>query len=102
LYSIAAAAVQALSHRTLVMLMGDDPAKRQTEVISAAEPHVAFAYLKHLWHSDKKVIWFAFSRLIPILDKIWLCSLLILLRTQEYRHGIILVLLCFHCFLLQV
>jgi len=47
--------VQALSHRTLVMLMGADPAKSQVELVSAAEPHVAFAYLKHLWHSDKKV-----------------------------------------------
>ena len=47
--------LQALSERTLVMLMGADPARSQTEVISAAEPHVAFAYLKHLWHSDKKV-----------------------------------------------
>jgi len=37
------------------MLMGDDAGKSQSEVISAAEPHVAFAYLKHLWHSDKKV-----------------------------------------------
>ena len=48
--------MQALSHRTLVTLMRADPAKSQPEVISAAEPHVAFAYLKHLWHSDKKVI----------------------------------------------
>ena len=40
------------------MLMEADPAKSQTEVISAAEPHVAFAYLKHLWHSDKKVFVF--------------------------------------------
>jgi len=47
--------LQALSHRTLVMLMGADPAKSQMELISAAEPHVAVAYLKHLWHSDKKV-----------------------------------------------
>jgi len=47
--------LQALSHRTLVMLMGADPAKSQMELISAAEPHVAFAYLKHLWHSDQKV-----------------------------------------------
>jgi len=52
--------VQALSQRTLVMLMGDDPAKNQSEVISAAEPHVTFAYLKHLWHSDKKV-WLHFA-----------------------------------------
>jgi len=37
------------------MLMGADPAKSPMEIISAAEPHVAFAYMKHLWHSDKKV-----------------------------------------------
>jgi len=53
--------MQVLSHRTLVMLMGADPSKSQTELISAAEPHVAFAYLKHLWHSDKKVIIFALN-----------------------------------------
>jgi len=67
--------LQALSHRTLVMLMGDDdPAKSQTEVISAAEPHVAFAYLKHLWHSDKKVIGFALSRFILIFSQSYCCT----------------------------
>jgi len=47
------------------MLMGADPTKSQTEVISAAEPRVAFAYLKHLWHSDKKVILFDLRRRKP-------------------------------------
>jgi len=55
--------LQALSHRTLVMLMGADPAKSQAELISAAEPHVAFAYLKHLWHSDRKVTGISLNKL---------------------------------------
>jgi len=57
--------IKALSQRTLVMLMGVDPAKSSTEVISNVEPHVAFAYMKHLWNSDKKVS-FVFELLVVL------------------------------------
>jgi len=54
--------------------MEADPAKSQTEVISATEPHVAFAYLKHLWHSDNKVATFRFCWRKLLIGKLSICN----------------------------
>lgn len=37
------------------MLMGVDTDKSYADVIPNIEPHVAFAYMKYLWNTDKKV-----------------------------------------------
>ena len=47
--------MQALSHKTLVMLLGIDPSKNPDQPIPATFPEVAFAYIKHMWKSDQKV-----------------------------------------------
>ncbi|XP_013416422.1 serine/threonine-protein kinase mTOR-like [Lingula anatina] len=44
----------ALSHRTLVMLLGVDPAKSPDQTIPTSHPAVTFAYMKHMWKSNKK------------------------------------------------
>ena len=46
---------QALSHKTLVMLLGMDPAKNSDKPIPTTNPQVTFAYLKHMWKSSQKV-----------------------------------------------
>ncbi|XP_074653906.1 serine/threonine-protein kinase mTOR-like [Tubulanus polymorphus] len=44
----------ALSHKTLVMLLGTDPDLNQDQVIpNTAHPKVAFAYMKHMWKNGQ-------------------------------------------------
>eukprot|EP00795_Rhopilema_esculentum_P000207 gene207-9842_t len=44
----------ALSHKTLVMLLGVDPSKSPDMPIPATYPEVTFAYIKHMWKNDEK------------------------------------------------
>lgn len=44
----------ALSHRTLVMLLGVDPSSNLDVPLPSAYPQVTFAYIKYLWKSNKK------------------------------------------------
>lgn len=44
----------ALSQKTLVMLLGMDPAKNCDKPIPTTNPQVTFAYLKHMWKSSQK------------------------------------------------
>jgi FKBP12-rapamycin complex-associated protein len=46
----------AISHRTLVMLLGVDPELVEGHNIPTDNPHVAFAYMKHLWHSKNQQV----------------------------------------------
>ncbi|XP_054720357.1 serine/threonine-protein kinase mTOR-like [Uloborus diversus] len=43
-----------LSNRTLVMLLGTDPATKPEEPLPCIHPQVTFAYIKHMWKSNKK------------------------------------------------
>lgn len=45
----------ALSHKTLVMLLGTDPSKQPDQPLPTTYPQVTFAYMKHMWREDKKV-----------------------------------------------
>ncbi|BFZ23557.1 hypothetical protein BsWGS_26596 [Bradybaena similaris] len=44
----------ALSHRTLVTLLGSDPLKQPDHVIPTTHPKVTYAYLKHMWKDNRK------------------------------------------------
>lgn len=44
----------ALSHRTLVMLLGVDPTLQSDMPLPTARPQVTFAYIKHMWKSNQK------------------------------------------------
>ncbi|XP_048736860.2 serine/threonine-protein kinase mTOR-like [Ostrea edulis] len=44
----------ALSNKTLVMLLGMDPAKSPDNPIPTTNPQVTFAYLKHMWKNNQK------------------------------------------------
>ncbi|XP_062572359.1 serine/threonine-protein kinase mTOR-like [Saccostrea cucullata] len=44
----------ALSHKTLVMLLGMDPAKNTDKPIPTTNPQVTFAFLKHMWKNNQK------------------------------------------------
>ncbi|XP_057312523.1 serine/threonine-protein kinase mTOR-like [Hydractinia symbiolongicarpus] len=44
----------ALSHQTLVMLLGVDPAKSPEQPIPSLYPQVTFAYMKHMWKSGQR------------------------------------------------
>ena len=46
---------QALSHQTLVMLLGTDPSKHPDQPIPSKFPIVTFAYMKHMYKSGQKV-----------------------------------------------
>ena len=48
---------QALSHKTLVMLLGTDPSKHPDQPIPTTNPKVTFAYLKHMWKSSNRVLY---------------------------------------------
>lgn len=48
-----------LSHKTLVMLLGVDPSLNTEEDVPAHNPHVAFAYTKHLWMDGKEDLAYA-------------------------------------------
>ncbi|XP_060521647.1 serine/threonine-protein kinase mTor [Cylas formicarius] len=43
-----------LSHKTLVMLLGFNPEENLQKPLPASQPHVTFAYCKHLWQIDEK------------------------------------------------
>ncbi|XP_015759867.1 PREDICTED: serine/threonine-protein kinase mTOR-like [Acropora digitifera] len=44
----------ALSHKTLVMLLGTDPSKQTDQPLPTTYPQVTFAYMKHMWNENKK------------------------------------------------
>jgi FKBP12-rapamycin complex-associated protein len=44
----------ALSERTLLSLLSNDPACNQAQPISDKYPQVTFAYMKHLWQGGQK------------------------------------------------
>ena len=54
-FTLSIDSTQALSHKTLVMLLGIDPSKNPDQPIPATYPEVTFAYIKHMWKSDQKV-----------------------------------------------
>nr|CAD7392941.1 unnamed protein product [Timema cristinae] len=43
-----------LSHKTLVMLMGMDPAQTPDQALPAHHPQVTFAYTKHMWMAGRR------------------------------------------------
>lgn len=47
--------VQALAHKTLVLLLGVDPSKQLDQPLPTAHPHVTYAYMKYMWKSARKV-----------------------------------------------
>ena len=55
----------ALSHKTLVTLLGTDPSKQADQPLPTTYPQVTFAYMKHMWNENKKV-WE---------DRLYCCSL---------------------------
>ncbi|CAH0563403.1 unnamed protein product [Brassicogethes aeneus] len=56
-----------LSHKTLVMLMGYDPQLNPDKPLPVTQPHVTFAYTKHLWATDNKEE--AFNKLSQFLEQ---------------------------------
>ncbi|KAM5132577.1 serine/threonine-protein kinase mTOR [Mantella aurantiaca] len=46
----------ALSHKTLVMLLGVDPALESDQPLPTAHPQVTYAYMKYMWKSTRKVL----------------------------------------------
>ena len=58
----------ALSHKTLVTLLGTDPSKQADQPLPTTYPQVTFAYMKHMWNENKKV-WE---------DRLYCCSLWVL------------------------
>ncbi|XP_072012516.1 serine/threonine-protein kinase mTOR isoform X6 [Engystomops pustulosus] len=44
----------ALSHKTLVMLLGVDPALESDQPLPTAHPQVTYAYMKYMWKSTRK------------------------------------------------
>ncbi|KAM9299260.1 serine/threonine-protein kinase mTOR [Gastrophryne carolinensis] len=45
----------ALSHKTLVMLLGMDPALESDQPLPTAHPQVTYAYMKYMWKSTRKI-----------------------------------------------
>uniref|UniRef100_A0A6I8SE13 Serine/threonine-protein kinase TOR n=1 Tax=Xenopus tropicalis TaxID=8364 RepID=A0A6I8SE13_XENTR len=45
----------ALSHKTLVMLLGVDPALESDQPLPTAHPQVTYAYMKYMWKSTRKI-----------------------------------------------
>ena len=52
----------ALSHKTLVMLLGTDPSKQVDQPLPTTYPQVTFAYMKHMWRENKQVGLFLVKR----------------------------------------
>ena len=44
----------ALSHKTLVTILGSDPSKNPDAPVPVQYPQASFAYCKHLWMSKKQ------------------------------------------------
>ncbi|XP_015906953.1 serine/threonine-protein kinase mTOR [Parasteatoda tepidariorum] len=66
----------ALSHRTLVMLLGSDPSTNSQNMLPCNHPQVTFAYIKHMWKSNQKQN--AFKHLQTFVN--------ISLASQEYKN----------------
>lgn len=45
-----------LSHKTLIMLLGYNPEEQPEQPLTITQPHVTYAYTKHLWMSEKKTL----------------------------------------------
>nr|DBA16552.1 TPA: hypothetical protein GDO54_003933 [Pyxicephalus adspersus] len=45
----------ALSHKTLVMLLGVDPALESDQPLPTAHPQVTYSYMKYMWKSTRKI-----------------------------------------------
>lgn len=43
-----------LSHKTFVMLLGEDPEVNKKFVVPHNQPHLLYAYAKHLWTAEKR------------------------------------------------
>lgn len=54
-YTMFCVRCQALSNKTLVMLLGSDPSLTPNQPIPTDHPPVTFAYIKHMWKSNQKV-----------------------------------------------
>ncbi|KAG8190056.1 hypothetical protein JTE90_023028 [Oedothorax gibbosus] len=66
----------ALSNRTLVMLLGVDPASYPNAILPCTHPQVTFAYIKHMWKSNHKQN--AFKQLQTFVN--------VSLASQEYKN----------------
>lgn len=47
--------LQALAHKTLVLLLGVDPSRQLDHPLPTVHPQVTYAYMKHMWKSARKV-----------------------------------------------
>ncbi|MEE6485217.1 hypothetical protein FKM82_014211 [Ascaphus truei] len=45
----------ALSHKTLVLLLGVDPSRQLDHPLPTVHPQVTYAYMKHMWKSTRKI-----------------------------------------------
>ncbi|CAL1276558.1 unnamed protein product [Larinioides sclopetarius] len=68
--------LQAMSNRTLVMLLGADPSANPDVALPCTHPQVTFAYIKHMWKSNHKQN--AFNQLLNFVN--------VSLVSQEYRN----------------
>ena len=68
----------ALSHKTLVTLLGTDPSKQADQPLPTTYPQVTFAYMKHMWNENKKV-WE---------DRLYCCSLWILSLKRNRSNSV--------------
>lgn len=63
--------LQALAHKTLVLLLGVDPSRQLDHPLPTVHPQVTYAYMKHMWKSARKVqestgrAWFPCSGFVP-------------------------------------
>lgn len=55
LLPLPSSSLQALAHKTLVLLLGVDPSKQLDHPLPTAHPHVTYAYMKYMWKSARKV-----------------------------------------------
>ncbi|XP_063292058.1 serine/threonine-protein kinase mTOR [Pelobates fuscus] len=58
----------ALSHKTLVMLLGVDPALESDMPIPVSHPQVTYAYMKYMWKSTRKIE--AFQNMQKFVNKV--------------------------------
>lgn len=81
--------LQALSHKTLVTLLGTDPSQNPDHPLPTLHPHVTYAYSKHLWMSNQKEQ--AFRYFILQFFKIssqtyWVLKLLYSITARQLHH----------------
>ncbi|KAM8927600.1 serine/threonine-protein kinase mTOR [Pelodytes ibericus] len=60
----------ALSQKTLVMLLGVDPALESDQPLPTAHPQVTYAYMKYMWKSTRKIE--AFQQMQKFVNKVQL------------------------------